>query len=228
MRTKLTMTALALVLMAPGWSMAQQSGTTDPAAQPPVTGAPAAETEATGDAAAGTGATAQGETAPATGTTTDAPAATAAEEPAATTAETPATGTTEAPATVTTETPDATTAEPEVAAEPEAQNPIYALRGEQIVGQNLYGTDGEEIGEIENVVIRTNGREPAVVVGVGGFLGIGQRKVAVPMSEIELGPENRLTTALTEENIKSLQAYETEGYEELEGARTVGEGAAGG
>ena len=51
-------------------------------------------------------------------------------------------------------------------------NPLYGMRGNEIVGQNVYGANGEEIGEVDNVVIRSGGSgSPAVIVGVGGFLG---------------------------------------------------------
>jgi hypothetical protein len=96
------------------------------------------------------------------------------------------------------------------------------MRGEQIVGQTLYGADGEEIGEIENVVLRAENNRPAAVVSIGGFLGIGARDVAIPLDDLKLEPDNRLTTNLTKDTLAALQPYQREGYQDLDGSRSLG------
>ncbi len=52
----------------------------------------------------------------------------------------------------------------------------------------------DDIGEINNLVIGRNGEVKAVVLGVGGFLGIGEKDVAIQMSSLnfvkEKGAEN--------------------------------------
>ena len=80
-------------------------------------------------------------------------------------------------------------------------------RGDEIVGQDLYTADGTEIGEIDNVVISKDGKQAAAVLGVGGFLGLGEREVAIPLDEISMGAEDRLTTSMTKESIGALQPY---------------------
>lgn len=42
--------------------------------------------------------------------------------------------------------------------------------------EDVYGVDGAKIGEIEDFVVDTEGQIAAVVIEVGGFLGIGERK----------------------------------------------------
>jgi hypothetical protein len=81
-------------------------------------------------------------------------------------------------------------------------------RGDEIVGQSLYGSDGEEIGSIDNVVLSAAGGDPAAVVGVGGFLGIGERNVTIPLGDIDMGAKDRLTTSMTKDQIGPLEAYE--------------------
>lgn len=87
--------------------------------------------------------------------------------------------------------------------------------GEEIVGKDLYTADGTEIGEIENIVIGTNGKQPAAVLGVGGFLGLGERDVAIPLEEISMGAEDRLTTSMTKESIGALEPYAKDGTWEM-------------
>ncbi|MGZ9085754.1 MAG: PRC-barrel domain-containing protein [Rhodoplanes sp.] len=50
----------------------------------------------------------------------------------------------------------------------------------------VYGANNETIGEISDVLIDRNGKVVAVIVGVGGFLGIGEKDVAVPFEAIEI------------------------------------------
>ncbi len=58
----------------------------------------------------------------------------------------------------------------------------------EIIGRQVYSSqadDAEHIGDINNLVIGENGQVAAVVIGVGGFLGIGEKNVAVNFSELE-------------------------------------------
>lgn len=58
----------------------------------------------------------------------------------------------------------------------------------EIVGTQVYSSgasDAEHIGDVNNLVIGENGEIAAVVIGVGGFLGIGEKDVAVKYSELQ-------------------------------------------
>lgn len=57
-----------------------------------------------------------------------------------------------------------------------------------IIGMQVYSsaaTDAEHIGDINNLVVGENGQVEAVVIGVGGFLGIGEKDVAVSMDSLQ-------------------------------------------
>src|SRR3954451_15261286 len=58
-------------------------------------------------------------------------------------------------------------------------------RASKLVGVDVYGTDNAKIGDIREVLLNRNGAAEAVVIGVGGFLGIGEKDVAVPFSAVE-------------------------------------------
>ena len=77
-------------------------------------------------------------------------------------------------------------------------DPMHLL-GSDLRGTNVYGTNDEKIGDISDIVIDRQGRVVAVIVGVGGFLGLGQKDVAVPFSALELRAEKngRSGTATT-------------------------------
>lgn len=74
--------------------------------------------------------------------------------------------------------------------------------------------DAEEIGDINDVVINRDGEVRAVIVGVGGFLGIGEKDVAVDFSRLtfvadaEDDDELVIATDVTREELENATAYE--------------------
>jgi sporulation protein YlmC with PRC-barrel domain len=63
-------------------------------------------------------------------------------------------------------------------------------RASKLVGVDVYNDKNEKIGSISEVLVNRQGKAQAVVVGVGGFLGIGEHDVAVPFSEIQWENKN--------------------------------------
>lgn len=55
-----------------------------------------------------------------------------------------------------------------------------------LIGMSVRGAGNESIGEINDVVVARDGRVIGAVIGVGGFLGIGEKDVAVPFQMVEL------------------------------------------
>lgn len=73
-------------------------------------------------------------------------------------------------------------------------------------GQAVYNLEGDEIGSIETVIDGENGQE--AVVGVGGFLGIGQKKVLLSAGDLEARAEGGFTTSLSADALKAMPEYE--------------------
>ena len=67
-------------------------------------------------------------------------------------------------------------------------------RASKLVGVDVFGADNRRIGDINEVLLNKDGLAAAVVIGVGGFLGIGEKNVAVPFKSLEWGTEPRATT----------------------------------
>ena len=63
-----------------------------------------------------------------------------------------------------------------------------AWRVSDLQGKAVYGSEGESIGEINDILVSQDGSVNAVILGVGGFLGIGEKDVAVDMAALKLGP----------------------------------------
>ena len=58
-------------------------------------------------------------------------------------------------------------------------------RASKMVGLSVYNDSNESIGSINDMLTDKNGNIKAVVIGVGGFLGIGEHLVAVPLEKVK-------------------------------------------
>lgn len=94
----------------------------------------------------------------------------------------------------------------------QAQNQISA---NDFIGKPVYNTNNESIGDINDLIFEDKGRIVAAVIGVGGFLGIGEKDVAVPVEKINLTrdgdnrSEVRLTTTETAEALQGAPEFKT-------------------
>jgi sporulation protein YlmC with PRC-barrel domain len=55
-----------------------------------------------------------------------------------------------------------------------------------LTGATVYNSQDEAIGDVNDVIVSRDGKVDGLVVGVGGFLGIGEKDVAIEMSEIKM------------------------------------------
>jgi sporulation protein YlmC with PRC-barrel domain len=58
-------------------------------------------------------------------------------------------------------------------------------RASKIVGLSVYNNDNSSIGSINDLLTDKSGNIKAVVIGVGGFLGVGSHLVAVPFDKVK-------------------------------------------
>jgi sporulation protein YlmC with PRC-barrel domain len=76
--------------------------------------------------------------------------------------------------------------------------------------QNVYDPSDSKIGEISDVLINKEGKIDAFIVSVGGFLGVGEKDVAVPFASVHATERNGkwyLTMNATKDGLKSAQGY---------------------
>lgn len=76
------------------------------------------------------------------------------------------------------------------------------------IGKSVYTAADESIGNVTNLIMEQDGGLVAAVIGVGGFLGIGAKDVAVPMDKVTMTRNAqdgtiRLTTTETAETLKA-------------------------
>jgi sporulation protein YlmC with PRC-barrel domain len=90
--------------------------------------------------------------------------------------------------------------------------PSGELRAEDLVGTTVYGANDENVGEIGDVILTTDSKIDSVIIDVGGFLGIGEKEVAVGMDNLVFmsdGDGNEyLYTNFTKEQLDAAAAYD--------------------
>ncbi|HEX2134693.1 MAG TPA: PRC-barrel domain-containing protein [Microvirga sp.] len=69
------------------------------------------------------------------------------------------------------------------------------MRGSRLMGVDVYGSDNQKIGDIDEVLVDREGKIHAVVVGIGGFLGIGEKNVAIPFNQVQWMTDDQARTA---------------------------------
>ena len=86
-------------------------------------------------------------------------------------------------------------------------NSPYQLRASDLLGMDVENFNGDEIGEIDDLIISSD-NTPTAVISVGGFLGLGDKLVAIPYNELKFDSEREdVVYNATEEQLKSLPEF---------------------
>lgn len=82
-----------------------------------------------------------------------------------------------------------------------------------LIGTQVYSGANQSLGKISDVLLAPDGRLKAVVVGVGGFLGIGERDVAVPWETLKVSRDEDqdlvLRLDVTREQLEQAPKFQT-------------------
>jgi sporulation protein YlmC with PRC-barrel domain len=77
--------------------------------------------------------------------------------------------------------------------------------------QNVYDPNDNKIGEIQDVLLDREGKATALIIGVGGFLGIGEKDVAVPFNAVRVttkgDTKNYLVMNTTKDAVKDAKGF---------------------
>jgi len=86
------------------------------------------------------------------------------------------------------------------------------LTADKLEGARVYGPNDEDVGEVNRLVLDDNGQVTRVVLDVGGFLGMGERQIAVTPDELNIvrtddGNEFRVYVDANQANLKAQPEY---------------------
>ena len=77
--------------------------------------------------------------------------------------------------------------------------------------QNVYDPSDNKIGEIMDVLLDKEGKATALIIGVGGFLGMGEKDVAVPFNAVQVASKDNnkfyLVMNATKDTLKSAKGF---------------------
>jgi sporulation protein YlmC with PRC-barrel domain len=77
--------------------------------------------------------------------------------------------------------------------------------------QNVYDPNDNKIGEIEDVLVDRSGKATGLIIGVGGFLGAGEKDVAVPFNAVQVTNKNNnkwyLVMNATKDSLKNAKGF---------------------
>jgi sporulation protein YlmC with PRC-barrel domain len=75
-----------------------------------------------------------------------------------------------------------------------------------VYGAAVYDPNQNKIGKIDDLVISKDGTVSKAVVGVGGFLGVGEKDVAIPFNELKVASDNSSSWLVLNESKDQLKA----------------------
>jgi sporulation protein YlmC with PRC-barrel domain len=78
----------------------------------------------------------------------------------------------------------------------------------QILGKDVYNDAGDKIGEIDDLIVAPNKSLSYAIVGVGGFLGVGEHHVAVPVSRFKQQMGKIVLAGATKDALKATPKFE--------------------
>jgi sporulation protein YlmC with PRC-barrel domain len=78
----------------------------------------------------------------------------------------------------------------------------------QILGKDVYNEAGEKVGDINDLIVAPSRAFAYAIVGVGGFLGMGEHNVAVPVSKLKQQMGKIVLSGATKEALKAAPKFE--------------------
>jgi len=90
--------------------------------------------------------------------------------------------------------------------DPEAVATGY--RASQLIGSSVVNGSDETVGKIDDVIVTQNAKAPVAILSVGGFLGMGSKKVAVLTTDLSISKDKVEMPSATKDSLTSLPTFE--------------------
>ena len=85
---------------------------------------------------------------------------------------------------------------------------LQGWRASKLIGATVYNDKDERIGKIEDMIVSPDGKVSVAVIDVGGFLGIGQHRVAIPVDGFtDIKAKKLVLPKATKESLKALPEF---------------------
>ncbi len=84
------------------------------------------------------------------------------------------------------------------------------VKGARLIGADVVNSVNDKLGDVDEVLVTTDGRVNAVVVAMGGVLGLGERKVVVPWERLRFSSQGNdlvVKTDVSRETLNAMPEY---------------------
>jgi hypothetical protein len=78
----------------------------------------------------------------------------------------------------------------------------------QILGKTVFNEKNEKVGRIDDLIVAPTGELSFVIVGAGGFVGVGRHDVAIPVQQMQLQDGTFVLPGATKAAVKALPKFE--------------------
>jgi len=86
---------------------------------------------------------------------------------------------------------------------------LQGWRASKLLGASVYNDQNQRIGKIEDMIVSPDGKVSAAVIEVGGFLGIGSHRVAIPVEKFaDITAKRLVLPGATKEALKALPEFQ--------------------
>ena len=80
-------------------------------------------------------------------------------------------------------------------------------RASKVIGSSVVNEAGDTVGKIDDIIVGADGKAPFVVLSVGGFLGVGDKLVALPYEQMRTNGKKIVLPGATKDSLKSLPQF---------------------
>jgi len=85
---------------------------------------------------------------------------------------------------------------------------LKGWRASKLLHADVYNDEGKKIGKIEDMIVSPDGKVSAAVIDVGGFLGVGKHRVAVPVDQFsDISAKKIVLPKATKETLKAMPEF---------------------
>jgi sporulation protein YlmC with PRC-barrel domain len=76
-----------------------------------------------------------------------------------------------------------------------------------LLGKDVYNDKNQEIGDVVDVIVSPKKTVSWAILGVGGFLGLAEKKVAIPMDQLQLTNKKLILKGATKDALKAMPEF---------------------
>ena len=100
---------------------------------------------------------------------------------------------------------------PPAAQDSSTQTMTSQISASALLNESVLNANNESIGDINDILLEQSGKVASVIVGVGGFLGLGEKNVALNFDQLKFnnnGNDLVVMSDATKETLQAAPAYE--------------------